>query len=190
MEALGILKTGYKADEVVPRDLTENKQENLIQLDAFVRKEASLPIRQEKRDLSEVVDKAFLERLRKQSKEADDAAKDAVRKRKKNETNDPAAKKEAAKKKKEADELAKAELRRQRLRRRRLRRLKLRRQRLRRLRLRRLRHRQMRRNSRSNEKKLFRHESMRHCLHHHLQRKIRRCARLHPQNQSGFSMKV
>ena len=81
VEALGILKTGYKADEVVPRDLTENKQENLIQLDAFVRKEASLPIRQEKRDLSEVVDKAFLERLRKQSKEADDAAKDAVRKK-------------------------------------------------------------------------------------------------------------
>ena len=109
VEAFGILKTGYKADEVVPADLTKNKQENLIQLDAFVRKVASLPTRQEKRDLDEVVNEAYLERLGKQSREADDAAKDAVRKKKERDEAAKQKKEEAAKKKKEADELAKAE---------------------------------------------------------------------------------
>ena len=106
VEAIGILQTGYTADEKVPADLTMNKQENLIQLDAFVRKEASLPTRQEKRDLSEVVDKAYLERLGKQSKEADQTARAAVRKKKERDEAAKQKKEEAAKKKKEADELA------------------------------------------------------------------------------------
>ena len=88
--------------------MTMNKQENLIQLDAFVRKEASLPTRQEKRDLSEVVDKEYLERLGKQSKEADQTARAAVRKKKERDEAAKQKKEEAAKKKKEADELAKA----------------------------------------------------------------------------------
>ena len=108
VEAIGILQTGYTADEKVPADLTMNKQENLIQLDAFVRKEASLPTRQEKRDLREVVDKAYLERLGKQSKEADQTARAAVRKKKEQDEAAKQKKEEAAKKKKEADELAKA----------------------------------------------------------------------------------
>ena len=144
VEAIGILQTGYKADEKVPADLTMNKQENLIQLDAFVRKEASLPTRQEKRDLSEVVDKAYLERLGKQSKEADQTARAAVRKKKEQDEAAKQKKEEAAKKRKRLMNWPRQRLRRQRLRR----------QRLRRQRLRNQRHRQMRRNSRSNEKKV------------------------------------
>ena len=104
------------------------------------------------------MDEAYLERLGKQSREADDAAKDAVRKKKK-ETKRPRKRRKLRRKEEELMNWPRQRLRRQRLRR----------QRLRRQRLRNQRHRQ-RRNSRSNEKS-YSGTKARHCLHHHLQRK-------------------
>ena len=112
--AFEIVKAGYKTEEDVPGDLWElnPRQEKLFLLDSFVRKSAKLPSRDDKRDLSELVDATIARLNKEQAEEAKKKtpAQEAAAKKKKEQ--DLAAEKKkqegaAARKKKEAK--AKAE---------------------------------------------------------------------------------
>ena len=114
--AFEIVKAGYKTEEDVPGDLWElnPRQEKLFLLDCFVRKSAKLPSRDDKRDLSELVDATIARLHKEQAEEAKKKtpAQEAAAKKKKEQ--DLAAEKKkqeevAARKKKEAKAKADAD---------------------------------------------------------------------------------